>query len=168
MRWREARRPAEGIGGAARWHPGAADVRRSRSHGRRLAALQGRVAHCLAACGIYTSAPHHRLRSTTLLSSVFSSPCTTRTRSPLNSHDSLCLLLHHDLDDLLLTAPRSKLCTMKPREYCCCAFPVVYTGIYVALLEQFVLGATAGVISIGTPSSEPFLQSAESLFTDLF
>ena len=109
VRWREARRPAEGIGGAARWHPGAADVRRSRSHGRRLAALQGRVAHCLAACGIYTSALHHRLRSTTLLSSVFSSPCTTRTRSPLNSHDSLCLLLHHDLDDLLLTAPRSKL-----------------------------------------------------------
>ncbi|KAM5530787.1 hypothetical protein V8D89_015528 [Ganoderma adspersum] len=41
---------------------------------------------------------------------------------------------------------------MKPREYCCCAFPVVYAGIYVALLEQFVLGVTAGVISIGTPS----------------
>ncbi|EJF67029.1 hypothetical protein DICSQDRAFT_131301 [Dichomitus squalens LYAD-421 SS1] len=39
---------------------------------------------------------------------------------------------------------------MKPRDYCCCAIPVVYAGIYIALLEQFVLGVTAGVLSIAT------------------
>lgn len=41
---------------------------------------------------------------------------------------------------------------MKPREYCCCAIPVIYTGIYTALVEQFALGITAGTLSIGTPS----------------
>ena len=43
---------------------------------------------------------------------------------------------------------------MKPRDYCCCAIPVVYAGIYTALLEQFVLGIVAGTLSIATPSSE--------------
>ncbi|KAH9837120.1 uncharacterized protein C8Q71DRAFT_857437 [Rhodofomes roseus] len=41
---------------------------------------------------------------------------------------------------------------MKPREYCCCAIPVIYTGIYTALTEQFVLGIVAGTLSIATPS----------------
>ncbi|PCH33782.1 hypothetical protein WOLCODRAFT_22241 [Wolfiporia cocos MD-104 SS10] len=41
---------------------------------------------------------------------------------------------------------------MKPREYCCCAIPVIYTGIYATLTEQFVLGILAGTLSIGTPS----------------
>lgn len=43
---------------------------------------------------------------------------------------------------------------MKPRDYCCCAIPVIYAGIYTALLEQFVLGVTAGVLSIATTDSE--------------
>ncbi|EIW64395.1 uncharacterized protein TRAVEDRAFT_62004 [Trametes versicolor FP-101664 SS1] len=41
---------------------------------------------------------------------------------------------------------------MKPREYCCCAIPIVYSGIYTALFEQFLLGAVAGTLSIATPS----------------
>jgi hypothetical protein len=42
---------------------------------------------------------------------------------------------------------------MKPREYCCCAIPIVNSGIYAALLEQLVLGIVAGTLSIATPSS---------------
>ncbi|KAI9060177.1 hypothetical protein FKP32DRAFT_1613722 [Trametes sanguinea] len=41
---------------------------------------------------------------------------------------------------------------MKPRDYCCCAIPVVYAGIYTALLEQLALGIIAGTLAIGTPS----------------
>ncbi|KAI0361207.1 hypothetical protein OH77DRAFT_1585356 [Trametes cingulata] len=41
---------------------------------------------------------------------------------------------------------------MKPREYCCCAIPVVYAGIYTALVEQLALGIIAGTLAIGTPS----------------
>ncbi|KAH9898026.1 hypothetical protein C8Q73DRAFT_683452 [Cubamyces lactineus] len=41
---------------------------------------------------------------------------------------------------------------MKPREYCCCAIPVVYAGVYAALLEQLILGVLAGTLSIATPS----------------
>ena len=44
--------------------------------------------------------------------------------------------------------------TMKPREYCCCAIPLVNAGIYLTLVEQFVLGIVVGTLSIGTPSSE--------------
>ncbi|KAI9508791.1 hypothetical protein F5148DRAFT_1283640 [Russula earlei] len=40
---------------------------------------------------------------------------------------------------------------MKPREYCCCAIPVVNFGIYSTLIEQFVLGIVAGTLSVGTP-----------------
>ncbi|KAH9985439.1 hypothetical protein BJV74DRAFT_847208 [Russula compacta] len=40
---------------------------------------------------------------------------------------------------------------MKPREYCCCAIPVVNFGIYLTLTEQFVLGILAGTLSIATP-----------------
>ncbi|OJT03028.1 hypothetical protein TRAPUB_6371 [Trametes pubescens] len=41
---------------------------------------------------------------------------------------------------------------MKQRDYCCCAIPIVYSGIYTALFEQFLLGAVAGTLSIATPS----------------
>jgi hypothetical protein len=42
---------------------------------------------------------------------------------------------------------------MKPREYCCCAIPVINFGIYLTLTEQFVLGIVAGTLSIATPDS---------------
>lgn len=41
---------------------------------------------------------------------------------------------------------------MKPRDYCCCAIPVVNFGIYLTLIEQFALGIVAGTLSIGTPN----------------
>ncbi|KAF8271403.1 hypothetical protein EI94DRAFT_1777463 [Lactarius quietus] len=40
---------------------------------------------------------------------------------------------------------------MKPRDYCCCAIPVVNAGVYATLIEQFVLGILAGTLSIATP-----------------
>jgi len=40
---------------------------------------------------------------------------------------------------------------MKPRDYCCCAIPVVNVGIYSTLTEQFALGIIAGTLSIVTP-----------------
>jgi len=40
---------------------------------------------------------------------------------------------------------------MKPREYCCCAIPVINVGIYLTLTEQFVLGILAGTLSVATP-----------------
>ena len=42
---------------------------------------------------------------------------------------------------------------MKPRDYCCCAIPVVNFGIYSTLAEQFALGILAGTLSIATPES---------------
>lgn len=44
---------------------------------------------------------------------------------------------------------------MKPREYCCCAIPIVNAGIYVTLIEQFTLGLVVGILSLATPSSKP-------------
>lgn len=41
---------------------------------------------------------------------------------------------------------------VKPRDYCCCAFPLVNFGIYAALLEQFTLGLVVGLLSLTTPS----------------
>jgi len=41
---------------------------------------------------------------------------------------------------------------MKPREYCCCAIPLVNAGVYAALTEQLVLGIVAGALAFGTPS----------------
>ncbi|KAJ7487696.1 hypothetical protein B0H11DRAFT_2157101 [Mycena galericulata] len=41
---------------------------------------------------------------------------------------------------------------MKPREYCCCAIPVINAGIYFTLTEQFVLGIVVGILSVSTPS----------------
>lgn len=43
---------------------------------------------------------------------------------------------------------------MKPRNYCCCAIPLVNTGIYATLLEQLALGLLVGILAIATPSSE--------------
>jgi len=40
---------------------------------------------------------------------------------------------------------------MKPRDYCCCAIPVVNVGIYSTLTEQFALGIIAGTLGIATP-----------------
>lgn len=42
---------------------------------------------------------------------------------------------------------------MKPRDYCCCAIPMVNAGIYTALTEQLVLGITAGVLAVATDPS---------------
>lgn len=52
---------------------------------------------------------------------------------------------------------------MKPREYCCCAIPVVNFGIYLTLTEQFVLGILAGTLSIATPQSNGALVISCSL-----
>ncbi|KAJ7706083.1 hypothetical protein B0H17DRAFT_1156472 [Mycena rosella] len=41
---------------------------------------------------------------------------------------------------------------MPPREYCCCAIPIINAGIYFALIEQFVLGILLGILSMATPS----------------
>ncbi|KAH7931033.1 hypothetical protein BV22DRAFT_1053708 [Leucogyrophana mollusca] len=41
---------------------------------------------------------------------------------------------------------------MKPREYCCCAIPLVNPGIYATLTEQFVLGVVVATLAIATPS----------------
>ncbi|KAF9229368.1 hypothetical protein BS17DRAFT_688115 [Gyrodon lividus] len=41
---------------------------------------------------------------------------------------------------------------MKPREYCCCAIPVINAGIYATLTEQFVLAIVVGTLSVATPS----------------
>ncbi len=50
---------------------------------------------------------------------------------------------------------------MKPRDYCCCAIPVVNVGIYSTLTEQFALGIIAGSLSVATPQSNglPYLFS---------
>lgn len=52
---------------------------------------------------------------------------------------------------------------MKPRDYCCCAIPVVNVGIYLTLIEQFVLGIVAGTLSIATPQSNHFHTLPHSL-----
>ena len=43
---------------------------------------------------------------------------------------------------------------MKPRDYCCCAIPLVNAGIYTLLVEQFVAALLVGILSVGTPESE--------------
>ena len=42
---------------------------------------------------------------------------------------------------------------MKPRDYCCCAIPIVDAGIYATLTEQVALGIIVGTLSLATPSS---------------
>ena len=56
---------------------------------------------------------------------------------------------------------------MKPREYCCCAIPIVTAGIIAVLLEQLVLGILAGTLSIATPSSMYSWQTCSFIETDL-
>jgi len=41
---------------------------------------------------------------------------------------------------------------MKPRDYCCCALPIIDAGVYATLTEQFVLGIVVGTLSLATPS----------------
>jgi hypothetical protein len=60
--------------------------------------------------------------------------------------------------------------TMKPRDYCCCAIPVVNVGIYSTLAEQFVLGILAGTLSVATPDSNippllPRFMTEQSLYS---
>lgn len=43
---------------------------------------------------------------------------------------------------------------MKPREYCCCAIPLINAGIYATLTEQFVVAIVVGTLSVATPSSK--------------
>jgi hypothetical protein len=43
---------------------------------------------------------------------------------------------------------------MKPREYCCCAVPLINAGIYATLTEQCVVGIVVGTLSVATPSSK--------------
>ncbi|KAJ8084101.1 hypothetical protein PM082_002868 [Marasmius tenuissimus] len=40
---------------------------------------------------------------------------------------------------------------MKPREYCCCAIPIINAGIYAALIEQTVAGLLVAILSLATP-----------------
>jgi len=41
---------------------------------------------------------------------------------------------------------------MKPRNYCCCAIPIVNAGIYATLSEQFLLAVLVAILSLATPS----------------
>ncbi|PPQ64373.1 hypothetical protein CVT26_002080 [Gymnopilus dilepis] len=41
--------------------------------------------------------------------------------------------------------------TSKPRDYCCCAIPMINAGIYATLVEQTALGILVGTLSVGTP-----------------
>ncbi|KAF8898657.1 hypothetical protein BD779DRAFT_1484993 [Infundibulicybe gibba] len=41
---------------------------------------------------------------------------------------------------------------MKPRDYCCCAIPLVNAGIYATLISQFVSALLVGILSVSTPS----------------
>jgi len=41
---------------------------------------------------------------------------------------------------------------MKPKDYCCCAIPMVNAGIYATLIEQFVVAIVVGVLAVATPS----------------
>ena len=43
---------------------------------------------------------------------------------------------------------------MKPREYCCCAIPLVNAGIYSTLVVQSATGILVGTLAVGTPSSQ--------------
>ena len=45
---------------------------------------------------------------------------------------------------------------MKPREYCCCAIPLVNAGIYLTLIEHVVVSLLVGILAVATPSSESF------------
>ncbi|KDQ63666.1 hypothetical protein JAAARDRAFT_29696 [Jaapia argillacea MUCL 33604] len=40
---------------------------------------------------------------------------------------------------------------MKPRDYCCCAIPIINAGIYAVLTEQLVLAILTGTLAVATP-----------------
>ena len=54
---------------------------------------------------------------------------------------------------------------MKPREYCCCAIPLVNAGIFSVLVEQLVAGVIAGTLALATPSSMSFIPVLDHPFT---
>lgn len=54
---------------------------------------------------------------------------------------------------------------MKPREYCCCAIPLVNAGVFSVLVEQLVASVIAGTLAIATPSSMSFIHVPEHPFT---
>lgn len=55
---------------------------------------------------------------------------------------------------------------MKPRDYCCCAIPVMNAGIYATLVEQFIVGLLVGVLAVATPSSMSSVKSFTSEYSD--
>lgn len=56
---------------------------------------------------------------------------------------------------------------MKPREYCCCAIPLINAGIYATLTEQFAIAVIVGTLSIATPSSTQISSSSPQSYSDL-
>jgi hypothetical protein len=56
---------------------------------------------------------------------------------------------------------------MKPREYCCCAIPLVNIGIYATIAEQAVLAIVVGTLALATPSSLPLSFHAFVSIADL-
>jgi hypothetical protein len=54
---------------------------------------------------------------------------------------------------------------MKPRDYCCCAVPIIDAGIYATLGEQVLLGVVVGTLALATPSSMSCFWSLTAVFT---
>lgn len=54
--------------------------------------------------------------------------------------------------DVIDNATPPPLLAMKPRDYCCCAIPLVNAGIYLTILVQFVVAFVAGILALATPS----------------
>ncbi|KAK2461852.1 hypothetical protein APHAL10511_006315 [Amanita phalloides] len=50
---------------------------------------------------------------------------------------------------------------MKPRDYCCCAIPLVNVGIYLAIIVQFTVALVAGILALATP---PFVGAVTPSF----
>jgi hypothetical protein len=53
----------------------------------------------------------------------------------------------------LSTTMTTTISTVKYREYCCCAIPLVNVGIYAVLTEQLALELIVGTLSVATRSS---------------
>lgn len=55
---------------------------------------------------------------------------------------------------LIRLIPLTKLgYNMNARQYCCCAIPLLRSGIYAVLAEQTILAFTVGVLALATPHS---------------
>jgi lysylphosphatidylglycerol synthetase-like protein (DUF2156 family) len=52
----------------------------------------------------------------------------------------------------LRTGLVSPFTTTMPKDYCCCAIPLVNAGIYLTIFIQFVVAFVAGILSVSTPS----------------